>query len=874
MLDPANLSNTADPPEARWHRVAELLEQARARPHVERDAYVRDVCGPDASLRLEVLTLLEAEATPPGPVDRLLDALSPSGVVPPERTAGDRIGPYELIKVIGRGGMGVVHLARRADGQYERLVALKVASATFVDPRLRERFLAERDILAGLSHPNIATLFDGGVTPEGHPYFTMEYVEGQAIDAHCDRMALDLRARLRLFVCVCDAVAEAHRGLVVHRDLKPTNVFVTTDGRVKLLDFGIAKLLAPDGYQDVAPTTVDGRLMTPEYASPEQVTGRRVSTGTDIYALGLLLYELLCGRRAHRFRSRALGEIHDVVVHADPIRPSDAASRSEADGSAAGSPDAIARARSTTPARLSRMLRGDLDRIVSMALRKEPARRYASASLLADDVERYLTGRPVAARSGSWSYRAVKFVVRHRLALTAAGVLLAGFGGYVVGHVGLARRHADAMQQAAERARIEAQKSARVSGLLTGILTGTDPYASQRRQWPTVREIVDAGAERIRTELVGEPELQAEMSIVIGRTYQRLGAYDRAQALLDEALSIARGIAGPDHVLVARALNDLGALNIERGNYPVATKFLEEALGMRRRLLGNEHADVAATLVELGRVYTFQGAPRPVEPLFSEALAIRRTVLGDAHKDTASSKSDLGLALYRKGDLARAEVLFRQALETNRAALGDEHPDVGASWSNLGLVLAGQGHHEEAEALFRRTLSMRRRAVGDAHPTVALTLQNLGNALRAQQRLDEALTAFDEAHRIARTTLGDEHPTTAMCMTSTARVHLDRGEPRRAEPLLRQALAIRQRLFRNDDGRVAATKGLLGEALTSLGRYEEAERLLLDAHGALADRSESRPRDVRESVDRLVRLYSAWGRPVKAAHYRELAARD
>ena len=359
----------------RWERLAALFEGALALAPGERDAFVREHC-PDPGIAAEIRALLEAQVEAAGPVERVMAALgSPGGNRWHDAAPRSQVGPYELLREIGHGGMGMVYLARRADGLYQRLVALKLARAPVLDATLRDRFLAERDILAGLAHPNIATLFDGGVTDDGLPYFTMEYVDGRPIDAYCDENRLDLRARIQLFLRTCGAVAAAHRSLVVHRDLKPTNVLVTETGEVKLLDFGIAKLLAMEGSDRRADTATDSRVMTPAYASPEQVMGAPVSTATDVYALGLLLYELLCGRRAHRLESRAAAQLEQVIVHADPL-PMAAALTRPGPGGDTSTAETIAHARQTTPARLARQLRGDLARIAEMALRKDPDRRY------------------------------------------------------------------------------------------------------------------------------------------------------------------------------------------------------------------------------------------------------------------------------------------------------------------------------------------------------------------------------------------------------------------------------------------------------------------------------------------------------------------
>jgi serine/threonine-protein kinase len=396
MTEPRPGPTTAARAGEQWDALARLYDDALALPVDERDAYLRE-CAADTTIVRQVRELLAAQTG--GTVDRAIAAIAGAGrSVVAAPTPPSRVGAYEVLREIGRGGMGVVYLARRADGTYQRLVALKVSNHPVAASSLAARFLAERDILAGLAHPNIVPLFDAGVTDEGLPYFTMEFVDGVPIDTYCDRHALDLKARIRLFLRICSAVAAAHRALVVHRDLKPTNVLVTDGGDVKLLDFGIAKLLE----QDLAPptdTATDGRLMTPAYASPEQIRGVPVSTATDVYALGLLLYELLVGRRAHRFTSDGLAELVRVIAECDPPALSAAVTRpGRGDGVAA---EVLARRRRTSASRLARQLRGDLERIVSKALAKAPERRYASAAHLAEDLQRFLDGQPVEARGAS-----------------------------------------------------------------------------------------------------------------------------------------------------------------------------------------------------------------------------------------------------------------------------------------------------------------------------------------------------------------------------------------------------------------------------------------------------------------------------------------
>ncbi len=841
----------------RWQALSPLLDRALEMSGDERAAWLGSLRAEDPALAANLETLLE-EANALGR-ERYLEGGGPA--LPfLASLAGQAIGPWTLVAPIGQGGMGSVWLARRSDGRFEGSAAVKLLNAELVGLASEERFRREGSILARLTHPHIARLLDAGVSPGGQPYLVLEHVEGEPIDRHCDARELSVEARLRLFLDVLAAVAHAHANLIVHRDIKPSNVLVSTAGAVKLLDFGIAKLLEADTVtsEPTALTREAGRAFTPEYAAPEQVTGGAITTATDVYALGTLLYLLLTGRHPTAPAVRSPAELLRALVDTEPQRLSDAVSDTRTQPLETLTGKAARRA--TTPERLRRLLRGDLETIVAKALKKRPADRYASVTALADDLRRYLDHQPIGARPDSFTYRAAKFVRRHAasVATAAAGTLLL---------VALAVFHTSRLAAERDRARLEAEKAAKVSELLTDLLTSADPYASETRE-PTVRGVLDAGAERVRTELADQPELQAEMLTVIGRVYQRLGDHDRARPLLERALAVGRRVAGPEHVRVAQSLNDLGALLGQKGDYAAAAPLLEEALAMRRRLLGEDHPDVAVTLVELGRVYSDQGANDRAEPLFRQALRIRRKALGDRHQDTATSMSDLALLRWQMGDLVEAERLFRQTLATSREALGEDHPDVGTALSNLALVLFDRGEYAEAETLSRRALAIARQALGADHPDVAPKLNNLAHALREQGKHEEAAAALAEALRIARPALGDDHPLVAVYLGNLGRVRLAQGDARAAEPLLRQALAIRRQAYPAGDWRIGSVESLLGACLTAHGRYAEAEPLLLAAHGVLEDIPGPQGRDAAATRVRLVALYEAWGRPEKAAAYR------
>ena len=763
--------------------------------------------------------------------------------------AGETLGAYRIESPIGRGGMGSVWLARRSDGRFEGSVAIKLLDASLIGRAGEERFAREGSFLARLRHPNIAQLIDAGISPAGQPYLVLEHVEGERIDTYCDARRLDVEARIRLFLDVLSAVSHAHANLIVHRDIKPSNVLVSTHGAVKLLDFGIATLLAGDGDAREATmlTREGGRALTPEYAAPEQMLGQQITTATDVYALGVLLYVLLCGRHPAEGRTHSPAHLVKAIVDTVPAPPSLAASARAAEP------------RNTSPEKLRRTLRGDLDTIVAKAIKKAPGDRYASVTTLAEDLRRYLHNEPIGARPDSLTYRAAKFVRRHAAAVVIAIVVLSTIAALTAFYT---RR----LAVERDRARREAEKSAQVTELLTGLLTGADPYDSRARADLTVRGLLDAGAERVDKELANQPDLRAEMLTVIGRVYERLNAFDRAQPMLEQAVALARADDGGSARL-AQSLNDLGVLSGKTGDSAGAERHLAEALAIRRRVLGSEHKDVAVTLVELGRIYADQGAVDQAEPLFREALAIRRRVLGEEHSETATSMSDLALTLWSRGDIEHAEPLFEQVLAISRKVLPPNHPDIATALNNLALISMNRGDFAAAAAKLRESIAIREKGPGAGLADVHTAFANLGAALRELGHHDEAAVAVERAIE-ASEPLGADRPMLASYRLLLARLCVDRKRPTEGEVLARQALQQRERLYEKGDWRIAGAKSTLAETLIAQRRYAEAEPLLLDAHAILKDVPGAQGRDARNTRARLVALYEATGRAEAAVPFR------
>jgi serine/threonine-protein kinase len=810
----------------RWTRLWEIFEAAIDRTPEARAACLDEACGADAHLRDEVESLLAAhdragdfieQAAGEEAVRTLAEDQPPA---PPGPAPGDRVGPYEVVRALGHGGMGSVHLAFRADDQYRHQVAIKVIRAGLDNPDLLQRFLDERQILANLSHPNIARLLDGGSLGAGAPYVVMEYVEGEPIDLYCRRAGLDLRQRLLLFQQICSAVQYAHRNLIVHRDLKPGNILVGQDGVPKLLDFGIAKVLAPDASGAGAHETHTAmRRLTPEYASPEQVRGDNITTAADVYSLGVLLYQLLTGMLPYQLGTGWPADLERAICETVPERPSTAVTRQ---GSTAPRPGV-----------LRRQLRGDLDNIILMALRKEPERRYQSVDLLSQDIQRHLEGRPVQARGDAWSYRVAKFVRRNPWGVAAAAaitVLLLGLGLSMAVQSVRVSRQRDRALAAEVLAGTEARSAAQVSRFLVDLFGGVSPEEARGRE-VTAREILDRGALRIRHELRDQPEIQGRLKSTMGEVYGKLGLYDEAVALLEDALRQRISLAGEDDPETGDIRAQLGTLYQTRGDFDAAEKQIVKAVELKRKLLAPDDPAGIDTMKRLGHLRHAQGRYDEAREAFEAALRIARAAHGDRHEATAGCLQSLAQVMHSQGHYADAEKLFREALAIQMERLGGDHPEVSSTLNNLGALLEHMTRYEEAEEALTRSLETCRRIYGEKHVQVATALNNLaallkqkGDPAAAEKHQREALALYQEL-------LGEDNYHVAMSYNNIANLLHDQGDYDAAEAMHRKSLAHHRKVLGESHPLIGDVLNNLANLLWDKGDYDAAEPLYREALG-------------------------------------------
>jgi serine/threonine protein kinase/tetratricopeptide (TPR) repeat protein len=893
----------------RWQQIKAILHTALERAPGARAGWLDEACADDSALREEVDALVAAYEEDGGFLESpVLEGASE--MLAATRAAfaiGRLIGPYKILSQIGRGGMGTVYLASRADDQYRKQVAIKLIRRGMDTERILSRFLSERQILASLDHPNIARLLDGGTTDDGLPYFVMEHINGLPIDEYCDAQRLSTAERLKLFRAVCAAVQYAHQNLVVHRDIKPSNILVTSDGVPKLLDFGIAKLLKPEMYaHTVAPTATMMRPMTPDYASPEQVKGHPITTASDIYSLGVLLYGLLTGHRPYRLKTYTPQEIERAICEQEIERPSTAINRTEDDGRwpTARTPESVSRTREGQPDRLRRRLAGDLDNIVLMAMRKEAQRRYGSVEQFSEDLRRHLEGLPVLARKDTFSYRAGKFIRRHKVGVAAVAAILVLIIASAVVIIQQSARTARERDKAAR----ERDRAERISAFLINLFNMSSRSAADGDR-VTAREILDKGAEKIEEELHDQPEVKASLLDTMGGAYAGLGLIDRSSQLIERALILRRQTFGNQHPDVALSLKHLADMKQAKGDYAGAEALYRECVTLSRELLGNEHRAVVDAMGQLAVVLKFQAKYAEAETLYRETLALRHKLPGEdgqlgvawdlnnlaqllrakgddeaaqplfrealelVHKDSggfgfAWIENNFGALLGDKGDYNEAEVILRDALSRWRKFSGDDHPDIAYALNNLGVLLDQKGDYTNAESVLRQALALRRKGLGEEHPLTILSLHNLAQVQNDKGDYTNAEATYHQALQLRRKLLAPGHPDTAKTLISLGRFLTERGRPQEAESLLREGLEMRLKNFPDDNWLVAEAQAALGVCLARSGKYDNAESLLTKAYQMLKAKRGEQVKETRQAATDLMALYEKWGKPDRAAALR------
>lgn len=877
----------------RWQEVEKLVDQAlKLESPSERTAFIKEQCADNEELKKEVTALLDSIEASGGMWE---DLLKSNQVLVSELTGnqnellsnsqisiGSLVGPYLIKELLGRGGMGDVFLAERKDANFHHNVAIKVLRGDVDNETLHERFLQERAILSRLNHPNIARLLDGGVSENGHPYFVMEFVHGLPITEYCTRNGCSLQNKIRLFKQACKAVQYAHTNFVVHRDIKPDNLLVTTDGNLKVLDFGIAKLLDRElSEEDLIKTRAGQRLLSLNYAAPEQITMQPVTAATDVYALGLILFRLLAGQHAFDLTGKNLIEAEEIIRNQSPPAPSQKA----------GSDAAIS---------------SDLDAIVEKALRKEPEDRYESAAKLLEDIERYEQNLPVLAKKGTFGYKVGKFFKRNAVPISVALLFLTGamvFTGYHIRQITIERNMAE----------LEAEKARKVTELLTGIFEYANPF-KQPDSEITALEILDHGTDFIQTQLVDQPEIKASLLSSVGSIYETLGSYDQSEKLLEEALELEENdtpeISGDTYDL-AVIRHNLGNLRSSKGdfeaaieNYKEAAGYFEEldmsiyragslsswgwneyqlanyeaadslyqmALDIQRNATGTKSLEYANTLNHMGWLNHDMGDYKNADSLFSEALSIRTKQYEADHPEIATTLHSLGWIKYIMKDYELADSLYKEAIDMRIRIFGDKaHADIAWSKNNLGLVKQAQGKLDEAESLFTEALEIRREVLPETHYHISQSLGNLGSLHFYRQEYDESAAILKEVLDMQRETLGQDHPNLAMYLNNLATVLTQAQKPAEAITYYREALEIQDKHFKSTHSNTMRMRDNLADAYEDLNNFEEAEKLRLTNFEAIKKDKGIEDPQTQLILQNVITLYEKWNKIREKQEYQKM----
>ena len=806
----------------RWQRLETLFFAALELNASEKQAFLNEACGDDFELRQELESMLSAdeESMALALESRLLSDEGQEGYNPND-LIGSHIGSYRLEKLIGEGGMGEVYLAQRDDDHFDQKVALKLVRPGYRSSQMLARFRMERQVLARLSHPNITQLLDGGIDKEGRPYLVMQYVDGIPITEFCDKHALSIDERLTLFRTVCGAVQHAHRNLVVHRDLKPSNILVTEEGVVKLLDFGIAKLLDPDWDFSIAVTRSQVRLMTPEYAAPEQVKGEAITTATDVYALGVLLYEILSGRRPYRLESRMQAEIERVICEEDPVRPSTAVTEPIERDKTPSTPEAVSKARRTGIGRLKKMLQGDLDNIVMMALRKEPERRYLSVEQFTQDIHRYLEQKPLIARPNTFGYRLRKYVKRHRMGIAAAFFIVLS----LISGLGMTLHQSRETRIERDRAEQALEQSEAVTAFLMGLFKASDLEEAGADSL-SAQDLLERGVARAY-ELKGEPRVYARMLDVIGLSFLSLGRYQKAQPLLEQSLDTWKELDDP--VQTAAVARHMARLWFEQQDLKQGEQWLNESVSMLEYTRDISPAERAEILHMTANYDLDRGEFTHADSIFREVVALREALFGPDDLRTLRSVRGWAQARYNLNQDAESEALYRRALAGYEAQYGEVHIEVARLKDYLSTLLYRRDEFEKALQLSSESVALSRKIYPADHPSLGIRLVNHAKLLMSRELRDEAEPLLVEAATLFKNAFGASHPDYAWALQNWATILMGQQKYAEAEAILEEIVDIHRESLGPDHPRLGTTLHSYSGLLGLKGEYDQAEEVELEA---------------------------------------------
>lgn len=837
-----------------WEKVNQIVDTALDLDGEARSTYIEEQCRGDKELKSQVTQLLQSieesdtegfledpEAYPGYLAADFADIIDKNA---DNSLTGEQIGNYRILELIGHGGMGSVYLAERADEMYQRKVAFKVMRRGMDTPSNIARFKRERNILANLNHPGIAKLLDGGVTGDGLPYLVLEYVKGTPLYDYCDKNRLSIQERLTLFKSICEAVQHAHQNAVIHRDLKPSNILVTARNQIKILDFGIAKMLEPDNpEQTLYQTQTGARLLTPGYAAPEQIEAKSVTTATDTYALGVLLYELLAGAHPHNIEDKGLREIEQAIRKQTPPNPSKRIKELPQERR-----EKVAKNRSSDPSSLTDILQGDLDAIAIKALRKEPEARYGSAEKLLDDLDRREHNRPIAAREDTFRYKTSRFIKRHKTGLgMAAGFLLLiiGFAGFYTWQ----------MTQERNRARQEAEKAQQISDFLVNIFEAGNPNVAEGETL-TARELLDSGLQKVNQ--LENRSIKAEMLNILGQSYTGLGDYETASDLYRRAIQLSEQAETENNRIVyANAVFGLGTLHSMQQDFEEALPYLRRAYNIQSQELGDSDPQTLRSLTDIGVALRNTGKLDSAEFYVRKALNIHRnnsTTLSDSV--LLKIKKDLAYILRKKEEYREAERLYKEVISDTESQ--DNQSKLIQLYNNLAFLYKEQEQYDDAEMYYDKALELSSRIRGESHPRTNMIRSNFATTLIVNDKLKEGEYLFKENLKQKKKRFSENHWRTGQAHTTVGYILiLEMGEYEKAKNYIKEGIKIYENVLGPDHTWTGYAKGLLTAAEYMTDNHQVSDSLFTIHYEIFEQNIDSLDRNNKGHINNLINIYTS-----------------
>lgn len=852
-----------------WNDIKTIFFKAVEMDGKEREDYLTDRCK-DPMLKQEIDTLLSAH-------DKSNKFLENS-IVPAEPAIdnnslfiGKTFGKYKIDRLIARGGMGLVYLGIR-DDEVKQQAAVKIINPGVVSGTVIKRFQTERQTLANLNHPNISRLLDGGITEDGIQFLVMEYIDGIPIDEYCDNNKLNVKDRLSLFLKVAAVVQYAHQNLVVHKDLKPNNILITQDGEPKLLDFGIAKILSPENNPLETVTQRGMWNLTPEFASPEQINGAPITTSSDVYSLGIILYRLLTGHSPYKIKSVFHSDISKIITYSEPTKPSEIIFKTIVnkfeENNSEINPDTISRTREGSIDKLHKKLVGDLDNIISMAIRKEPERRYSSVDNLTDDIKRYLNDRPVNAHSDSLIYRSRKFIKRNKTAVIPAAIIFSlinlGLAGVLwQGHLAGIER---------DIAKLEADKSNRIKSFLLEMISSPDPLKEGSEV--KVIDVIQKASAKLQSELINHPQIEAEIRTMLGNTYQNLGIYDSAETELTKALDLNKKIYGDQSKETAMSLKNIGLIYHYKGDYEKAEDYYKKSLEKLKSIETNPSFERALVLDAYGTLMTDQGEYERAEKITEDALQIAEAIKGPEDPDVAQIKNNLATSYNYLGKLDLADSLYEESLRVFRKIYGNFHIRVSSSLNNLAFINIFKKEHKQALPLLEEALNIKIVVLGNDHPDLINAYSNVGSTYFNIDDYDNAEKYMKASIDVGLKNYSENNVNLSRPYMWYGRVLIVNKKINEGLNYLKEAFDIRKREFGIKNNLTLTAQSLYGKSLLNAGKLIEAEKYLVESYNGLSEIIGNEKESTQNTLLSIVELYKELRKKDKAEYYSNLIVKQ